>query len=161
MTPKPNEQNYDIDEYNQVAALLEQRCRDSTTALDEKILYLAAGALGLSLTFIGSVIDSSPVIYGWAIVLSWFTLTASIICNLLGFRFVTKKSELEAGLDILKQSRGIPPYDKNGPEPEAAARHGDAHMKTVERYNQASFWLLIIGIVLMVLFVSCNTVRHL
>ena len=131
-----------------------QNCK----AMDSQMIYIGAGTLGLSLAFVSELVNLPDARWLPVLILSWFALTASIITNLFGFRFVTRLQYLEESLDIGKQLTGLPPYDEVGPDPAAATERTQATERQRERFNKWSFWLLVIGLVAMIVFVAINTV---
>ncbi len=149
--PEPN-----VSAFNELADGIDEHHVRHIQALSKNTLYIAAGSLALSLTFLSDLVQWSSVHGVWLLILSWGSLTGSIISTLFGFRHVTRPEWLYQAYDIAKQFSGMPPYDSNGGDEERARqRHEKAGMH-IEKYNAVAFGLLIFGLVSMVAFAGWN-----
>ena len=129
-------------------------------ALDSQNLYISAGALGLSLTFISDLVDTQNVVLLQMLIASWVLLSAAIVISLLGFRFTTKLQNIKDSLDAARQKLGLSPYEDVGPDPDAADEKQITKECRLDLYNRLSLWSLIVGILAMVTFVSCNAMKY-
>lgn len=159
---EPENRQSDIDDnYDKAVAEIENRFTRSVELLDQKILYLAAGALGLSLNFVGELVELRTANLVAILMVSWFALTASIITSLFGYRFVTRASHKRNILDALDRGSGRPPYENVVPDPHGAIRTFNDEADSVDFFNSLSFWLLVVGLISMITFVSINIVVQL
>ncbi|MEP7171475.1 MAG: hypothetical protein ABI855_19045 [Bacteroidota bacterium] len=114
----------------------------STTTLDKNMLYVASGALGLSLTYIKQIIDITNIKLFWLLCGSWILLTMAILFSLL-----MHKSSLKY-IDFL-----IKNVYQNIDEKELEEK---VKRNKAEFMNTVALLSLISGIALLLLFVLIN-----
>lgn len=69
-------------EYRRQLIALEQK---SIESFDKTVLTLSGGALGLSLTFLRSIVDLATVVQTQCLLAAWIFWVVSLICVLLSF----------------------------------------------------------------------------
>lgn len=133
--------------------------RQNANSLDNKLLTLSAGTLGLSLTFVGNLVNLASASLLPVLVASWVLLTLSSLAGLFGLRFATKESTVREMLDAAKQKGGLGAYQESGPDVAAGKVRSDAIAKRIELYNLLAFWVFVFGLTAMITFISVNILR--
>ena len=134
---------------------------ENLKSLDNKIVFVSAGTLGLSLNFVSDLVDVESAKFVWLLIISWILLAFAISVNLFGFRFVTTREYFLESIRDLQLMTGLHPGGESEPDFEGAKFGEQARAKKVERFNFASFWLLVLGLGAMLFFVSFNVVFQL
>lgn len=130
--------------------------RDNIRTLDNQILALSAGTLGLSLAFVSNLVYLQAALMLPLLILSWVLLAAAILAVLFGFRYATRLKTLKNTLDAGRQLTGLGEYEKTGPDRESATAKSDAKNERIELYNKLSFWFFVCALVAMIIFISIN-----
>lgn len=128
--------------------------------LDNHLLVLSSGALGLSLTFVTDLVDLQYALLLPLLILSWALLGTGILTGLLSLRYATQNKTIRDTLDAAKQTAGLGKYSEKGPDPKAGKARSDAKNNRIELYNKSSFWLFVFGLIAMVTFISVNIVSE-
>ncbi|MDP8257333.1 MAG: hypothetical protein P9M14_16425 [Candidatus Alcyoniella australis] len=58
---------------------------EQCTLFDKTVIYLAGGAFGISLLFLGNIAQTN-IFYKWSLITSWVCLGVSISCTLFSFK---------------------------------------------------------------------------
>ncbi|MCW3084026.1 MAG: hypothetical protein JWP12_1392 [Bacteroidetes bacterium] len=114
----------------------------SIVTLDKNILYISSSALGLSLTFLKNIIDTSSIKCFFILSVSWVLLTLSILLSLLLHKNSIKLINYLI-VNVYQQKEG---EDLNAKK----------MRKNAELLNAVAIWFLITGILLLVVFVLIN-----
>ena len=109
----------------------------SISKFDDQILYISSGALGLSLGFIKDIVPLGSAAYRWVLVTSWWVLAATIIISLVSHLVSYYLTQNQ----IQKIENKKPLKDD----------------KVTPILNIITVFLLILGILTQVIFVSLNT----
>jgi hypothetical protein len=122
--------------------------REQVNLLDKSTITIASGALALSLTFIGDIVEqvnSSTICLVW---LAWFFLILSMMTTLASFRFsVHAYQRQRVILDSENAADGNTPLS------------GNAWATTVEVTNWISLLSLVNGVACLAVFVGLNTFK--
>lgn len=133
---------------------IEELSRDidrSNDQYDKNALYLGAGALGLSITFIDRMIGDLPEATGkgWLLT-AWILLIVSILSG-----FVSHFASMEGKLRLLGRLKT--PEEKRDKDPQSTLKYWD---RWVSFLNILTGTTLIIGISVLVLFVYFNVTNE-
>ena len=142
-----------LTEYNRGVV---ENFKQNIRTLDNQILVLSAGALGLSLTFISDLVNLREALWFPFLILSWVLLGAAILAVLLGLRYATRIKTLRESLDAGQQMAGLGEYSEKGPDPKAGTAKSNVKSERIDLYNRLSLWLFVCGLVVMVTFISIN-----
>ena len=130
--------------------------RDNIRTLDNQILALSAGTLGLSLTFVSNLVNLQSASLVPLLIVSWALLAAAVLTVLLGLRFATRSKTIRDALDAGKQLTGLGNYEESGPDPKSATARADAKDNRIDLYNKLSVWFFVFGLAAMIIFISVN-----
>jgi len=129
------EEDIDKEHYNQLFELY----KESGAQFDKQILYIASGALGLTMTFISDVVSLACAQHKFLLSVLWSLLTLIILISLLS-HYLSLKAMNHRMQNLYKKK------DKNS-----------KILNTwVEGLNIAMLVGLPIGIALIILFISLN-----
>ncbi len=123
--------------------------------LDNQLLVLSSGALGLSLTFVTDLVDLQEAKLLPLLILSWVLLGTSILSGLFGLRYATSTKTIRETLDAAKQKAGLGKYSKSQ-DPKTGKVRSDAVTARIELYNKMAFWFFVFGLAMMMVFISVN-----
>jgi hypothetical protein len=124
---------------------LTERQFSNSESYDKAILTLSSAFLALSLTFIKDVLGSAPVRGTWTLYASWIAFAAAIISTVVSLR--VSDAALNSQLELIEQ------YYQHRDE---SAAEKSSLSRWVDRCNNASGLLFVVGIVLTVIFVIHN-----
>jgi len=159
-TDPQNDCKQEVDDYKRWVEKYDEIHVQNLKTLDERILLVGAGTLGLSLTFISDLVELDSAQWMQLLILSWIALASAIIVNLWGFRYVTTRKYYLDRIDTLRQMTGVHPYEETGADFEGAKTRDQARSENVEKFNKVSFLLLMLGLASMVFFVSINALNQ-
>ena len=115
--------------------------RRSEQSYDKHLLYLSAGALGLSLVFIKNVIGTNEIQYMCVLISAWIAWGLSLLSILISYR--TSRKSHWIVLDQLKNRY-------------SGDQWGGVYNKITDYLNCATGILFTTGVALMILFASNN-----
>lgn len=115
--------------------------RRSEQSYDKSLLYLTAGALGLSIAFIKNVVGANVIQYKWFLISAWTTWGLSLLSILASYR--TSRKSHWIVLDQLKEGY-------------TGDQWGGIYNKITDYLNCATGVLFTAGVALMILFASFN-----
>ena len=147
-----NGKNYNSLDYN---VYLEERKslidakREGIRSFDKAILTLAAGALGLSLTFIRQIVPDIKSGTMFMLICAWSSFCISILSTLISF--LTSQSACSRQIEIMEAKY----FDDNSDMSEKVNYKNKPAIWT-ERLNKYSIFIFIIGVILLVTFSSVN-----
>ena len=130
-------------------ASLESGLHEQYRSADKAILTLAAGALGLSLTFLSKETAAGTA---WLVRVAWVFLTFSITSTLMSFRASQKACEMQMK-KVEKEYIENQVIEANA---EANERVQTKEVKCVAFWNLVSLYGFLIGIVLLLAFGMFN-----
>jgi hypothetical protein len=111
--------------------ILQKIKEKSDDDFEKNITFISAGALGISMTFIEKIVNLPKAIHLWIIITAWGFLTLTLLANLLS-HYLSSCYHLKA----------IEEYD--------------ARNKKITRLNLSTIFTLILGIILLIIFLSIN-----
>ena len=122
--------------------------REQVNLLDKSTITIASGALGLSLTFMGDIVEQQSPNTVPLVWLAWCFLVVSLMTTLASFRIsVHAYQRQRAILDSENAADGSKPLS------------GNAWATAVEFANWVSLLSLVVGIAFLALFIGLNTLR--
>lgn len=145
-----------MDAYKDFNRGIGENYRQNLKMLDNQLLVLSSGALGLSLTFVTDLVDLQEALLLPLLILSWALLGTGILVSLFGFRYTTSTKTIRETLDAAKQTAGLGEYAEEGPDPKAGKVRSEAKNERIDLYNKLSFWLFVFGLIAMMTFISVN-----
>lgn len=145
-----------MDAYKEFNRGIGETYKQNLKMLDNQLLVLSSGALGLSLTFVTDLVDLQEAMLLPLLISSWALLGTGILVSLFGLRYTTSTKTIRETLDAAKQTAGLGKYSAKGPDPEAGKAKSDAKNELIDLYNKLSFWLFVFGLIAMMTFISIN-----
>lgn len=145
-----------MDAYKEYNRGIGENYKQNLKMLDNQLLVLSSGALGLSLTFVTDLVDLQEAMLLPLLISSWVLLGTGILVNLFGLRYTTSIKTIRDTLDAGKQTAGLGKYSEKGPDPKAGKVRSDTKNERIDLYNKWSFWLFVFGLIAMVTFISVN-----
>jgi hypothetical protein len=145
-----------IDAYQEYNRGVGKIYAENIRTLDNQILALSAGTLGLSLTFVSNLVYLQAALMLPLLILSWVLLAAAILAVLFGLRYATRIKTTRNTLDAGRQLTGLGKYEKTGPDPESATAKSDAHNERIDLYNKMSVLFFVCALAAMIIFISIN-----
>lgn len=145
-----------MDAYKEYGHGVSETYKQNLRMLDNQLLVLSSGALGLSLTFVTDLVDLQNAMLLPLLILSWVLLGTGILTGLFGLRYATRTKTLHETLDAAKQTAGLGKYSEKGPDPKAGKVRSDAKTERIDLYNKLSFWFFVLGLMAMMTFISIN-----
>lgn len=124
--------------------------------LDRQLLALSAGTLGLSLTFVSSLVDLDTAVLLLLLAVAWIALTTSIVSVITGLRFATRADHMKVISDGFDQMAGIGEFQKSGPDFRGGQTNYETENARLELHNKVSAWSFVVGIAAMLLFILIN-----
>lgn len=124
---------------------LEDAKQKSNEFYEKNILYIAAGTLVLSLTFIEKIITLSKSFAVWTLIVSWMFLALTLLVNLLSHHIST-----------LSHDKAISYHDQNDPK---ILDKIESDNKIIRGMNWFTTFGLMIGIIFLIIFCSINTLK--
>lgn len=124
-------------------SVLEQKSK-SDEDFEKYITFIAAGALGLTVTFIDKISPLKESVWIWSIIMGWFCLAVTLFVNLYSHYRSSKNNE-----------KAIHDIDENLLY-EVLVENIKKRNKTISRLNLSSIILLGLGIFFILLFTSIN-----
>lgn len=123
--------------------------REESRLFDRAILTLAAGAFGLSLTFIRQIVpDIKPRIV-YLLILAWSGFCVSLLSTLISF--LTSQSACSKQREILEEE-----YCNDYSNQDKKAKSGNKAAIWTKRLNVLSIVAFIIGVVFLAVFSTIN-----
>jgi len=147
-----------MDAYKEFSRGVGENYKQNLKMLDNQLLVLSSGALGLSLTFVTDLVDLQEAMLLPLLILSWVLLGTGILVSLFGLRYTTSTKTIRETLDAAKQTAGLGTYVEKGPDPKAGKVRSDAKNERIDIYNKLSFWLFVFGLIEMLTFISVNII---
>lgn len=136
------------------------RASESASRLDRTLVTLSAGALVLSMTFVGRVVPAKS--YLVVLFVAWACFVASLICVVLAMRMI--QNALDAAVRTAGDTLKL--IDENLPAARAAlkkirrdaplSRKRITRQRWVERLNKWALVSFLVGIVLLGIFVGVS-----
>jgi hypothetical protein len=128
-------------------SILEQK-RKSDDDFEKYITFIAAGGLGLTLTFIDKISPLKISIGVWLIAIGWFMLASTLFINLLSHYLSSRFNEktiqdIDDALSYQKLINNI-----------------DTRNKKISNLNLTSIILLGLGILLILIFTTVNAYNN-
>lgn len=122
-------------------------------SIDRNVIYLAAGALGLSMTFLKDIVEPSKCIHTSALAISWGLLTLTLLINLF-FSWLAG----QMGYSAIKELDRINGLNDSERESENVKYLKSVHSKNkwISGFNLVSIMTLIAGVAFLVFFVVTN-----
>ena len=136
---------------------LRQIYSDNMRVLDQQLLALSAGTLGLSLTFITDLIDLEAALILPVLIVGWIFLAGSVVMVVTGLRYATRLKTVRLNSDNAHQMAGTGEY-KGKADPKAAMTQANSRADRIELYNKLGYWLFVAGLVLLMTFILKNVV---
>lgn len=115
---------------------------------EKNIVYISAGTLVLSLTFIEKIVGISGAVNLWTLILSWCLLAFSLITNLISH------------LISIKFNSNVESMVYNNIPPDTVNHKINKYNKTMTFINWFSVGALIGGIIFLILYCSLNALRN-
>lgn len=140
-----NDPNFDAlkDAYEKVSRYKESSQND----YEKNLMYISAGTLVLSITFIEKITPIQDAIFLWIIVVSWFLLSTSIGINLFSYWLAIHQADkLQDSINASMTFDGINDQIKE-------------NNKLLKRVNVTTLATLFIGIICLVLYCSLNVLN--
>lgn len=144
-----------MDAYKEFSRGTGENHKMNLSMLNNQLLVLSSGALGLSLAFVTDLVDLQDAMLLPMLILSWLLLGSGVLADLFGLRFATCTRTRQETLDAAKQKIGLGEYS-NSPDMEAGKVRADALTERLELHNRWSFWLFVFGLIAMMTFISVN-----
>lgn len=139
----------DKEYYYQYRDLLQKAVDKSENEFEKHLLYIAAGALGLSFTFISEIINIIDSRFIWLLIAGWISLILCILINLLSH--IHSKTMLNRTINLIdKYLVGDILHDNE------LRNNIDKMNKKISHINTSTILLLVIGIALIIVFTSLN-----
>lgn len=137
--------------YEEYREQLQSVVDKSEDEFEKKLIYIAAGALGLSFTFISDIVDIAPSTILWALLVGWIMLIGCICLNLVSHMSSKNKAN--------KTINDIDTFIIADTNDDADLRNKiDKRNKNTDIMNYTTIGMLIFGIICIVFFVSYNMV---
>lgn len=140
------------DYYNKYRELLQTVVDKSENAFEKKLIYLAAGALGLSFTFISDIVDITKSTLLWMLITGWVLLIGCLCINLLSHMSAKKKA-----------NKTIDDIDefilKNSDDDTDLVNKINKRNRFTDAINYTTIFMLITGICCIIIFASYNMCR--
>ena len=134
-------------EYLEHRHLLEKNLYQIAQHIDKSLLYLSAGALGISLAFIGNIIPKGkPIVLIQLLVIAWICFGASILSVLFASFSSQKAFELRIS-ELDKQYSGADNISQ---------REVNKANNRTDIFNYCSMFLFTAGVILLAYFTICN-----
>ena len=131
--------------YSREHAFASEVRRDQTKFIDQTILTLSGGALGISITFFDKFIGPSGVALPYLLALAWLVLIWSVLLVLLGMH--VSQRAIERHLDDLEKFSVAPLGTKFPSNPWA---------KFTETSNKVASVLFAVGLICLAIFAFAN-----
>lgn len=125
------------------------KCEDE---FEKKLLYIAAGALGLSFAFISDIVNVNEGCCLWMLLVGWFLLIVCICLNC--FSHLWSKEYAQATIDDIDKESEKDVFNENIIRLNIDHRNRKTHL-----VNMLTIWLMIIGIVFIVIYAAVNICR--
>lgn len=136
-------------EYRKELQKVVDKCEDE---FEKRLIYIAAGALGLSFTFISNIVEIDGARFIWILICGWISLIACICINLLSH--TSSKTKAQKTIDEIDNELEKEEFDDT-----ELRKNIDKRNKNTEFINKLTTWLMIGGICLIVAFASINMLK--
>jgi hypothetical protein len=148
---------------------LEDIVKESQNGYDRTVLWLAGGAMAVSLSFVGGLAALGPLTAGWLLFLAWLPLVVSLFAMLLSFW--ASRNAAVAALELAdheerirqgcnRENEEIIVKTLMGDETRQRLADNETRLcRTVDRRNKTGGFALAIGVVLLLLFAALNLGR--
>lgn len=123
--------------------------REGSRLFDKAILYLTAGAFGLSLTFIRQIVPSIKSGTVFILICAWAGFCMSLISTLISF--LTSQSACSKQIEILEGE-----YVDNHNSQDRKTNHRNKPAIWTKRLNILSIFTFIIGVIFLAIFSIVN-----
>src|SRR5690606_25594032 len=120
----------------------------SENDFEKNLIYITAGTLILSLTFVEKVTPLPEAIHVWMIITSWGFLAASLILNIISHWFSINR--------VISFEKILIDTEISGNE---INERIDKENNQIQILNTATLGTMIVGIIFLVLYCSFNTVN--
>jgi hypothetical protein len=141
-----DENQHRQDFYQKTREDLLKRQLSNSERLDNAILTLSTGALGLSLAFIKDIVPVKLAVHLWLIKMSWWLFGVSIVLTLLSF--VTSQLGIKKQLEYAKEYYLL--------RHDAFLTKTNLFAKITDTLNYSSCIIFVTAIVCTIVFVSLN-----
>ena len=112
---------------------------------ENKITYISAGVLTLSITLIGKLIDIKNACYIWILIVSWIFTALSLLLNLASYLIA-----------VYNNQKTVDEIDDKLEE-EKFRRNIIARLRLMDKINWITLIFLVLGILFIFLFIIINS----
>ncbi len=143
----------DVEYFKDYRKQLQKVVDKSEDEFEKRLLYIAAGALGLSLSFITDIVTISQSTCLWMLIAGWGLLIVCILINLLSH--IGSKNKANESIDLIDAFLTSGESDNSS----LIDAINKKNSKT-ELVNKVTVWSLFLGIVFIVTFASINLLQN-
>lgn len=125
----------------------------SEDEFEKRLLYIAAGALGLSFSFITDIVTISQSTCLWILIVGWGLLAACILINLLSH--IGSKNKANESIDLIDAFLTSGESDNSSLIDAINKKNSQT-----ELVNKTTVWSLFLGIAFIITFASINLLQN-
>jgi len=138
-----NEQNIEKENREMIQSLKEKSDDD----FEKNLVLITSGTLVLSMSFIEKIVPLTNATWLWTLICSWIALVTSLLLNLISHRLASRHSLKY----IYDQAKGKPPEEINNSI--------KADNEKMNRINDWTVGLMILGIIFLIVYCSINAYK--
>lgn len=125
------------------------KCEDE---FEKKLIYIAAGALGLSFAFVSDIVNINDSCCIWMLLVGWILLIACICLNC--FSHLWSKRYAQTAIEKIDKEAEKDVFDEK-----SIRSYIDKQNKKTNCINASTIWLMTLGIALIVTYAAINILQ--